>query len=248
MRLGLNLGLNSGGRGFTPASLFANGEQGAWYDIFDLSTLYQDSAGTTAVTGPGDPVGRMLDKSGNGNHAIQSTDAARPVLRQDAGGRYYLEFDGADDSLEASYTATVPTALIAAMRWSSGIFIVVHQVNGQSDDYTNLQNGDEASQRAASTGTASAGNIPSGDYNLTGRFVSNIERTVRIDGVDKATDTTSVAAKTYDTLGIGGRVAGGSLAGFSGRLYGLVAFGAAISDTQLQDTESYLANKAGVTL
>lgn len=43
--------------------LFAAGEQGAWYDPSDLSTLYQDSAGTTPVTALGQPVGLMLDKS-----------------------------------------------------------------------------------------------------------------------------------------------------------------------------------------
>jgi len=43
--------------------LFASGEQGAWYDPSDLSTLYQDSAGTTPVTALGSPLGLMLDKS-----------------------------------------------------------------------------------------------------------------------------------------------------------------------------------------
>lgn len=51
------------GSAFDPLSLFANGEQGAWYDPSDLTTLYQDSAGTTPVTADGDPVGLMLDKS-----------------------------------------------------------------------------------------------------------------------------------------------------------------------------------------
>lgn len=44
-------------------SLFAAGEQGVWYDPSDMSTLYQDSAGTTPVTAVGQPVGLMLDKS-----------------------------------------------------------------------------------------------------------------------------------------------------------------------------------------
>jgi hypothetical protein len=48
---------------FTPASLFANGEQGAWYDPSDLTTLFTDSAGTVPVTGVEQFVGLMLDKS-----------------------------------------------------------------------------------------------------------------------------------------------------------------------------------------
>lgn len=44
-------------------SLFANGEQGVWYDPSDLSTLFQDVSGTTPVTAVEQPVGLMLDKS-----------------------------------------------------------------------------------------------------------------------------------------------------------------------------------------
>lgn len=48
---------------FDPSKLFANGEQGVWYDPSDLTTLYQDAAGTTQVTAVERPVGLMLDKS-----------------------------------------------------------------------------------------------------------------------------------------------------------------------------------------
>lgn len=47
----------------SPAALFANGEPGAWYDFSDLTTLFQDSVGTTPVTAPNQTVGLMLDKS-----------------------------------------------------------------------------------------------------------------------------------------------------------------------------------------
>jgi hypothetical protein len=42
--------------------------------------MFQDDAGTVAVTGVEQPVRRWLDKSGNGNHATASADARRPVL------------------------------------------------------------------------------------------------------------------------------------------------------------------------
>ena len=48
---------------FNPRSLFAASEQGAWYDPSNLTTLFQDSAGTTPVTAVEQPVGLMLDKS-----------------------------------------------------------------------------------------------------------------------------------------------------------------------------------------
>jgi hypothetical protein len=65
---------------FTPLSLFASGAQGVWYDDGDMSTMFQDSAGTTPVTAVEQPVGRQLDLSGNNNHRTQATSANRPTL------------------------------------------------------------------------------------------------------------------------------------------------------------------------
>ena len=62
--------------------LFANGEQGFFYDPSDLSTMFQDAAGTVPVTAAGQPVGLMLDKSGRNNHARQTTSASCPIFEQ----------------------------------------------------------------------------------------------------------------------------------------------------------------------
>jgi hypothetical protein len=53
----------------------------AWYDASDLSTLWQNSNGTTAATALDDPVGRWSDKSGNARHVTQTTNACRPLLK-----------------------------------------------------------------------------------------------------------------------------------------------------------------------
>lgn len=65
---------------FSPTELFAAGEQGVWYDPSDFSTMFQDAAGTTPVTAVEQYVGKILDKSGRGNHATQSTETSRPLL------------------------------------------------------------------------------------------------------------------------------------------------------------------------
>jgi len=66
---------------FNPLTYFLySGIDGAWFDPSDLSTLYQDAAGTIPVTAVEQPVGLMLDKSGNGYHATQSITASRPTL------------------------------------------------------------------------------------------------------------------------------------------------------------------------
>ena len=48
---------------WNPLSLFRASEHGIVADPSDLSTLFQDSAGTTPVTADGQPVGLILDKS-----------------------------------------------------------------------------------------------------------------------------------------------------------------------------------------
>jgi hypothetical protein len=63
---GLYFGGFGGGAPFTPAVLFAAGEQGVWYDPSDMATLFQDSTGFTPVTAVEDPVGLMLDLSKSG--------------------------------------------------------------------------------------------------------------------------------------------------------------------------------------
>ena len=80
-RLGAMMRSGGGAVPFSIADLFASSEQGAWYGPSDLSTLFQDGAGTTPVTTAGQPVGRMLDKSGNDNHATQAIAAARPIYQ-----------------------------------------------------------------------------------------------------------------------------------------------------------------------
>jgi hypothetical protein len=88
--------------GYSPSDLStlfqdsAGSIAGAWYGPSDLSTLFQDSAGTTPVTTAGQPVGRMLDKSGNDNHATQATAAARPTYQT---GPARATLDKVDDRL-----------------------------------------------------------------------------------------------------------------------------------------------------
>ena len=63
-------------------NIFANNEQGFFYDPDDSTTLYQDAVETIPVTAAGQPVGLRKDKSGRNNHAYQTVSASRPILQQ----------------------------------------------------------------------------------------------------------------------------------------------------------------------
>lgn len=99
------------------AAIFANGEYGAWYDLSNLSTLSQDSAGTTAVSSDGDPIGRVEDLSGNAAHLTQSTSAARPIYDSASNTAF---FDAVDDKL----TATLSQPIVGTMLMAIGNAII----------------------------------------------------------------------------------------------------------------------------
>lgn len=115
MRADLRLALRS--RRFDPAGLFADGAAGALYEPRP-GAVFQDADGTIPA-GIGDPVGRLADLSGNGNHAVQSFAAARPVLARAVVGYPYLAFDGADDALHCVF-ACPEFDRVTALRLESG--------------------------------------------------------------------------------------------------------------------------------
>jgi len=61
-------------------ALFAGGKVGGMWDLGDIATLFQDAAGATPVTAVTQSIGRVNDKSGNGNHATQATAGSRPLF------------------------------------------------------------------------------------------------------------------------------------------------------------------------
>lgn len=97
-------------------------------------TLFQERTGAAATTpcAVGDPVGTIKDISGNGWYATASTDAKRGILRQDAGGRPYIELDGVDDGyLIAGLTLTTSQYEWLAFNQTNGAkpFFLEHSAN-----------------------------------------------------------------------------------------------------------------------
>lgn len=83
-----------------PSQLFANGEDGAWYDFSDLSAFWQDEGGTTPISADAQTVARADDKSGNSNNITQSSASKEPEYDNDLSSRIIC--DGTDDELEAT--------------------------------------------------------------------------------------------------------------------------------------------------
>lgn len=81
---------------WTPHALFADGQRGAWWDIGDESTVYEDSEATILASLNG-PIGYVQDKSGNGNHLIQTTSTYRPRLEEIGGVRRSYQLNTGSD-------------------------------------------------------------------------------------------------------------------------------------------------------
>ena len=109
-------------QGFSPASVFVGGAKGIWLDPFDMSTGFQDTAGTTPVAAATDPVGRRNDKSGNALNVLQATGGARPEFT--VNGSVNSDYcDGLDDGYStdvfAAGTLIVGMDMFVALNRSS---------------------------------------------------------------------------------------------------------------------------------
>lgn len=227
---------------WTPAQFFAASEAGVFYDLSDLSALWQDSNRTT----PGvvdSPVGAVDDLSGNGNHALQATDAKRPILRT-SGGIWYLEFDGSDDGLQALYTMAQPMDRISALRqisWASD------QLFGGGNANAGVLIQNVATPRFdLYSGSFAAGN--------NGAAIGvNAVVTERHDGASSrlAVNNNSYTTGNANTNSSGGITLGASFGGAANsniRLYGVVEIERALSDGEIAQARNYMATKAGVTI
>ena len=247
-----------GSRGFSPSALFANGEEGGWYDPSDLTTLFEED-GTTPASVDG-PVGKILDKSGNGNHLIQTTETKCPTLKL-AGGLYYLEFDGIDDGLRSAdidFTGTSTMSVFSGARKEADEVAVVaelsNNVGGSTGAFRLASIGGDV-WRYTSKGTTgvngnATGYTPPVTSVLTGLSdIANDVATIRVDGVEKASPTAEQGDGPFGNhpLNVGGRN-DGSLLQLDGRVYGLIVRGALSDASEIASAEKYIANKTGVSI
>jgi hypothetical protein len=242
--------------------LFANGEQGFWYDPNDLSTMYQDAAGTVPVTAAGQPVGLMKDKSGRNNHARQTNSASRPILRQNATtGAYYLAFDGVDDFLVTNsidFTTTDEVSLFSCSKAKAAPgpdYQTLLDFNLSNDGGFQLaaphQNGRAffGSRGTAATASAFSASI---DWNLgivlSGRAkISTDMLQLRTNG-DVTVIATDQGSSTYGNkpLYIGRRAIMDRP--FKEGLYGLIGVGRLTTLSEVAAIEKEFAKRVGATL
>lgn len=236
--------------------LFLNGEQGVWYDPSDKSTLFQDLAGTIAVTKDGDPVALMRDKSGNGNHAVQTVSASRPVYKTD-GVLHWLKFDGVDDWLGSTglsgLSGSELTNIIAARSLTRDLF----NIKGGGVGFEGFAYRMVLSEVLIYNTTPNM--VTSGIYRLNddkavfgtkvtaSNFVcdvnnAQISNMALANPLQWASKNNPVKISLFNTGDVAGVDCG------AGDFYGLISVFNSISQAEYTAVNSFLANKVGVTL
>lgn len=198
-----------------------------------------------------------------GNHASQTTAASKPLLQQDATGRYYLLFDGTDDFLVTptitpgtdkvqvfagvrKLSAGTATAIIAESSASAAANAGSIRLVGPSSIGENYFWGSAGTGFAAAATTANSYIAPITNV-LTGiGDIASDTTILRVNGAQAASSTADQGTGNYLAYPMYiGRRAGTSLP-FNGRIYSLISrFGADLTSDQIAQTEVWVNGKTG---
>lgn len=260
LRMGASKGYDSYVKG-----LFAAGEKGAWYDPSDFSSLSQTIDGLTPVTAANQYVGKMLDKSGNGKHFIAAANTTvRPQIKQDAEGKFYLEADGADDTMSCSAfdlsstdAITVAAGLYKTSDAAFGIFVEHGPAVGSNNGTFNLAAPVSAASSIALTtkGTAAAVFATKTDANasagvkhavIASSKISTPVATITVDALSTVTSATTQGTGNYTSQTLYLFKRAGASNPFSGRMYSLVIRGATSTAAEVANIKKYLNSKMGL--
>jgi hypothetical protein len=230
-----------GGTPFSPESIAG---LDVWYDPSDLSTLFQDAAMTTPVTANDDPVGAILDKSGNDRHATQSTANNRPLYKT-SGGLHWLEFDGTNDSLTALFALSQPINRVGAYQFITvdiNYRMLVGGGTGAGDMLFSLNT--TSLRMFAGTEVEFATNPAAGTDIVVTELFSGASSQGAIDNGSYTVVNPGTGATDGITLGDQG-----DGAGFANcRHYGLVQRGSAFSAAEIAQLRTYYGGKQGRVL
>jgi hypothetical protein len=212
----------------------------AWYDPSDLTTLFQNSNGTTAVAADGDPVGYMADKSGNGKHLVQAVAGSRPLYKT-SGGLSWLLFDGTNDFISGALILAQPYDRLTAMRVDTFVDNR-YLLDGESDQAVLRQRTTtpDLSQYAGAVGASNSAMSLAAAHVVTEHF----EGASSILKIDSTSVATSVGTTNATAFTIGASPSGGNPTPM--RFYGGFLKAGTLSAGNLASLQAYLRTKAGL--
>ena len=235
--------VTSGGAAlWTPANLSG---LSLWLDADDASTITESSGS----------ISQWDDKSGNGNHATQSTASNQPTYgTQTINAKNVVHFDGSE-FMTTGYPPGLNRTLVAVVQYTSfaGLKVVAgarETLNQRSYFGTNSGVGRGAvAELTAVDGSSLSSNTTYTQILSHGQGAVNREAYYYLDGTEEASATFTGNIGSGVNYMIGGFNDGGTIhsSRFSGRIAEFVVTDNIISDSNRQKLEGYLAHKWDTT-
>lgn len=200
----------------------------------DAGTL--QTVGGSAASADGDPVGQLLDQSGNGKHGSQAIGSFRPTLRLAVqNGLPVLRFDGADDFLDTLLTSLNQPATVLLVAKKAGISNTV-PYSGSNSAFLYNWSGTTGTQYAGANlnfnCTPTSWNTYCSRYNLAAS-------STRVNGVQTSGDCSS---NNFGTVSIGA-LSGGFF--WDGDIGEILFFNSALPDADCASLEAYARTRWG---
>ena len=233
-------------------------------DASELSTLFQNVAGSTAVTADSDPVGAWNDISSNNFDFVAPGDNTTRPLYHTAGGLHWVEGDGSNDLL---YRAAALFAMSGAVTLGFALRVNTSSFGALFGLGSSANNSPAHVYRAASTATTlenfyrnqsettsdfgglAAPNALDDTDNVVVITYNNGAGEIFVDGVsiDTLSHTTS-GTYSFDRTALFGFLRYSASSWLSGRIYAAVAKSAVVGATERANLTTWLASKQGRSL
>lgn len=236
-------------------------------DLWGSNDLTDNNTVTTAAGTALNAIGQINDLSGLGNHASQSTQANKPVIRfgeNGLGGQPALLFDNTNDHLRADSLAAMmsgqdaPFTCIAAFR-AAGVAdansIIGAGLSTDAQAWMEITltavplysiDRKDGLTRVTANGTLTPDtNAHIWSVVFPGTTVSTfVDGVVCHNAVAMNTDTV-----TFDQVAVGAVIEGGSAANFfNGRIGSIAIYDRALSTRERRAVEAYFARRYGITV
>ena len=218
------------------------------FSPIDLSpALWLDASDETTITESGGAVSQWDDKSGNGYHVAQGTSANQPTTgTRTVNGLNVIDFDGSNDSLVDADgpTFSQPNTIIVVAEFDdvSGINNVVDgRINAQRNL---LRAGSNNFLMYAGSVLSGGSPVTATPYAMVATF-DGVSSSLRVNGSTVLTG--NVGTQDFASIRIGAEFdgVGQELDGAVGEI---IIVNGTLTAQQIADTETYLADKWGITL
>jgi hypothetical protein len=234
-----------------PTSLFALPDgtvlAGDWWNPAALSSMFQDTAGTTPVTAAGQPVGLIKGQTGQGRDLV--ANGTKPFLRN-SGSLWWLELNGTSDSITGSFSLTSPLTRVTAARqitWVSGGRLWEGFINDALIYQAGVTPPAIGMLTVAGGQLLDPSNMTVGSDHIVTEVFNGFLSSLAVDHNAPVTNNSVNLISIAGGATIGSR--GGSLANFGNlRWYGAIHIQTLLSSAQLAQCQTFFGALAGLSL